>query len=138
MKTLPRFVAAFAAFCLVTAAVWAADASGTWKWTTQGRGGGGGGGTPRESTLTLAMKDGKLTGKLSTPGRDGATNATEITNGAVKVDVVSFTVEREFNGNKFVSKYSGKLAGDTITGEIEAPGRDGATSKREWVAKRSK
>lgn len=120
----------------MTAAVWAADASGTWKWTTQGRGGSGG--TPRESTLTLAVKDGTLTGKLSTPGRDGATNASEIANGAVKGDVVSFTVEREFNGNKFVSNYSGKVAGDTITGEIEAPGRDGTTSKREWVAQRAK
>ncbi len=137
MKLLSRPRAAFAAFCLISAAVFAADPSGTWKWTQQGRGGGGGGGTPRESTLTLALKDGKLTGKLTTPGRDGATNATEISAAAIKDDVVTFSVEREFNGNKFVSKYSGKLAGDTITGEVEAPGRDGM-SKREWVAKRAK
>ena len=33
---------------------------------------------------------------------------------------------------------SGKLAGDTITGEVESPGRDGgAPTKREWVAKRA-
>jgi len=83
------------------------------------------------------MKDGKLTGKLSTPGRDGATTATEISNASIKGDVVSFTVEREFNGNKFVTKYSGKLAGDTITGESEGPGRDGQTQKREWVAKKA-
>jgi len=84
------------------------------------------------------MKDGKLTGKLSTPGRDGATMASDISNASVKDDVVTFSVEREFNGNKFVTKYSGKLAGDTITGESEGPGRDGAVQKREWVAKRSK
>ncbi len=84
------------------------------------------------------MKDGKLAGKLTTPGRDGAATSTDIKDAAIKDDVVTFTVEREFNGNKFVTKYSGKLAGDTITGESEGPGRDGQTSKREWVAKRAK
>ena len=137
MKSRTRSVAAFFAACFLAAAVFAADPSGTWKWTMQGRGGGGGG-TPRESTLTLAMKDGKLTGKLTTPGRGGDPMSTEISNAAVKGDVVSFTVEREFNGNKFVTKYSGKLAGDTITGEAESPGRDGQTMKREWTAKRAK
>lgn len=139
MKSRKRSVAAFFAACLLSAAVFAADPSGTWKWTVQGRGGGGGGGgTPRESTLTLAMKDGKLAGKLTTPGRGGDPMSTEISNAAIKGDVVSFTVEREFNGNKFVTKYSGKLAGDTITGEAESPGRDGQTMKREWTAKRAK
>lgn len=133
-----RTFAAFVAACVLSAAVFAADPSGTWKWTTQGRGGGGGGGTPRESTLTLVMKDGKLTGKLTTPGRGGDPMSTEISNASIKGDVVSFTIEREFNGNKFVSKYSGKLAGDTITGESESPGRDGQTMKREWNAKRAK
>ena len=132
-------MAALIAACSITAAVFAADVSGTWKWTQQGRGGkGGGGGTPRETTLTLVQKDGKLTGNVSSPGRDGGSNTTEITNASVKGDVVAFTVEREFGGNKFVMKYSGKVAGDTITGEVEVPGRDGAATKREWVAKRSK
>lgn len=125
----------------MTAALFAADPSGTWKWTTQGRGGGGGGGgggTPRESTLVLTAKDGKVTGKLTSPGRDGATNSADITDGTIKGDVVAFTIERTFGDNKFVMKYSGKLAGDTITGESESPGRDGQTMKREWVAKRAK
>src|SRR5215207_3854729 len=103
MKSLRRSCAAFVAACLMAAAAFAADPSGTWKWTQQGRGGGGGGGTPRESTLTLAMKDGKLTGKLSTPGRDGATTTADVKDAAIKDDVVTFTVEREFNGNKFVT-----------------------------------
>lgn len=138
MKSLYRTFTAVAAACLLSVAVYAADPSGTWKWSMQGRGGGGGGGTPRESTLVLAMKDGKLTGTLTTPGRDGATNSTEIKDAAISGDTVSFTVERQFGDNKFVMKYSGKLAGDTITGEAEGPGRDGQTMKREWVAKRSK
>lgn len=115
--------------------VFAADPSGTWKWTVQGRGGGG---TPRESTLVLAMKDGKLTGKLTTPGRGGNPMSTEISNASLQGDAISFTVEREFNGNKFVTKYNGKLVGDMISGEAESPGRDGQTMKREWNAKRAK
>ena len=122
----------------MSAAVFAADASGTWKWTQQGRGGKSGGGTPRESTLTLTEKDGKLTGKVSSPGRDGATTSVDIADGTIKGDVIAFTVERQFGDNKFVTKYSGKIAGDTITGEAVSPGRDGETMKREWVAKRSK
>jgi hypothetical protein len=125
----------------MSAAAFAADPSGTWKWTQQARGGGGGGGNaaPRETTLVLAMKDGKLTGKLTSPGRQGGEPiTTEVTNAAVKDDVVSFNVEREFNGNKMVTKYTGKLAGDTITGTMEAPGRDGgAPTPREWVAKKA-
>jgi len=139
MKSRMRTFAAFFAACVLSAAVFAADPSGTWKWTTQGRGGGGGGGTPRESTLTLAMKDGKLTGKLTTPGRGGDPMSTEISNASIKGDVISFTIEREFNGNKWVMKYNGKLAGDTITGQAESPGRDGGEAmKREWSAKRAK
>ena len=137
MKSLRHLIAGFSAVCLISTAAFAADPSGTWKWTQPARGGGGGG-TPRETSLVLAMKDGKLTGKLTSPGRgDGPAMVTEITDGTFKGDMVSFKVEREFNGNKFVTKYSGKLAGDTITGESEGPGRDGETMKREWVAKKA-
>ena len=126
----------------MSAAVFAADPSGNWKWTEQSRGsrgGGGGGGTPREVTLTLAVKDGKLTGKMNRPGRDGNVTATEISNGMIKGDEISFSVERQYGDNKFVTKYSGKLAGDTITGNSESPGRNGGEpTKREWMAKRAK
>jgi hypothetical protein len=50
---------------------------------------------------------------------------------------VSFTVTRERDGNKFVSKYSGKLEGDTIKGKIETE-RGGQTRSVDWVAKREK
>lgn len=137
MKSIRRTFAAFIAACLLSAAVFAADATGTWKWTQQGRGGKGGG-TPRESTLTLVQKDGELSGKVSSPGRDGATNTTEISNASIKGDMIAFNIERTYGDNKFVVKYSGKIAGDTITGESEISGRDGQTMKREWVAKRAK
>jgi hypothetical protein len=141
MKSLRKLTAAFAAVCLMSAAAFAADPSGTWTFAGGGRGGGGGGGAGAGAvnTLVLAAKDGKVTGKLTSPGRQGGdATTTEITNGAVKDDTVTFSVERTGqDGTKRVSKYSGKLAGDTITGTVEAPGRDGTVMPREWVAKRA-
>jgi hypothetical protein len=137
MKTSRRFLAAFLAVCFTAVAAFAADASpaGTWKYTQAGRGGNPG----IERTLVLALKDGQLTGTLK-----GASMGqfeipdTAIADGAFKDGMVSFTVTVEFNGNKRTSKYSGKLEGDKITGSIEAPGRDGATQKRDWAATKAK
>jgi len=102
------------------------DPTGTWKWsfTTQN-------GDTRESTLNLKLDGDKLTGKMS--GRNG--NDTEIENGKVKDDQISFDVTRERNGNKFTTKYNGKISGDTITGKIETE-NNGQARSRDWNAKR--
>jgi len=85
------------------------------------------------------MKDGKLTGMLTAPGRGGqAASPVYISAAKIEGDMVSFSVTRNFGGNSIVSKYAGKLEGDTITGTIEGPGRDGGNTTREWVAKRAK
>jgi hypothetical protein len=112
----------------------AADASGTWAWTTPGRDGAPG----RKSTLKLKTEGDKVTGKLTAPGRQGGEpTETEISNGKIKGDEISFEVTREFNGNKFTSKYAGKLSGDTIKGTVERPGRGGGDpQKNDWEAKR--
>lgn len=137
MKSLRIAIAAFFAACFMTAAAVAADASaaGTWKYTQQGRQGG----QATERTLVLEQKDGKLTGTLKgfNAGQFEVPD-TAIGDASVKGDMVAFTVTTDFGGQKRVSKYEGKLAGDTITGSIERPGRDGGTQKTEWVAKRSK
>lgn len=89
--------------------------------------------------MSLALKqDGeKLTGKLVSPGRDGgAPRETEISEGSVKGADVTFSVTREFNGNKMLSKYSGKLTADTITGKIESKDREGNDRSRDWTAKK--
>jgi hypothetical protein len=112
----------------------AASATGKWSWTTPGRDGGEG----RKMTLTLTQDGEKLTGKLSSPGRDGAARETEISDGTVKGSDVAFSVTREFNGNKMTSKYTGKISGDTITGKSEFKGRDGNDQSRDWTAKREK
>ena len=136
MKSLRLAFAAVAAVCMISAAAHAADPSGTWKWSQPGRGGG----EPQEITAKLALKDGKLTGSVTLPGRQGgAPTDVEISDASVMGHDVTFSLVREFNGNKRVTKYSGKLAGDTIKGTELAPGRGGAEPMpRDWVATKAK
>lgn len=109
----------------------AADASpaGEWKWSIA---------TPTgdaiEVSLQLEVKDGKLAGDCQSPF-----GVAPISQGSFKDGSIEFSVEREFDGNTFVVKYTGKLEGDTIKGTIELPGfGDGEGSKQEWHAKRVK
>lgn len=112
----------------LTPAARAADktATGTWKWEVTRQNG-----EKMEFTLKAKQDGEKLTGTMS--GRDNT--ETEIKEGAVKGGDVSFNVEREFNGNKMVIKYKGKLDGDTIKGKSEVE-RDGNVRTRDWEAKR--
>jgi len=111
-------------FGLATAAL-AADATGTWTWTREING--------NTVTTTLKLKqDGKnLTGTIS--GRDNTESPIE--DAKVDGETISFKVTREFNGNKFVINYSGKVTGDEIVGETKFE-RNGETQTREWKAKK--
>lgn len=102
-----------------------ADPTGTWKWSFTGQNG-----QARETTLKLKLDGDKLTGTVS--GRNGDT---AIENAKIKGEDLSFSVTREFNGNKMTAKYSGKLSGDSIKGKTETE-RDGETRSRDWEAKR--
>ena len=127
MKTLRNLTAAFLAASVLTVAAFAADLTGSWKWTAQGRNG------PMEATAKLVLKDGALSGTVG--GRMGDA---PIGDASFKDGKVAFSVTREFNDNKIVIKYEGQFAGDTITGTIERPGRDGgAPTKAEWKATRA-
>ena len=120
---------AFAAACLLAVRANAADPTGTWKWSVAGPDG-----SSFETTLKLEMKDGKLAGLYSNQFGDAT-----IRDATLKDDAISFEVEREFDGNKFVLKYQGKLEGDTIKGTIEFPGMDGGEPRKvDWDAKRAK
>lgn len=133
---MTRLITSLATICLLAflgAVTHAADsatdhanATGTWTWSFSGRNG-----QSRETTLKLKQDGEKLTGKIS--GRNG--NETEIEEGKVSGDQISFKITREFNGNKFTSKYSGKISGDTIKGKSEFE-RNGETRSRDWEAKR--
>ena len=128
MKSLRLITAALAAVFLTSVLALAGDPTGAWKWTFTGRNG-----QSREITLKLEQKDGQLTGSVS-----GFGGETPISDASWKDNQIAFSVVREFQGNKFETKYEGKLDGDTIKGTTERTGRDGQTTKSEWVATRAK
>ena len=136
MNSYRKWIASFFALCVITASAIAAEASptGLWKWTVQGRQGGQG----FEQTVKLELKDGKLTGIM--PGREAGQFSvpdTAITDASFKDGLVKFAVTREFNGQKFTTKYEGKVEGDTIKGTFERSGMNGkAPPKSDWIAKR--
>ncbi len=130
MKNLTPLLAI--AILAIGTAVQAADATGTYNWTRPGRNGG----PDQKMTLKLKADGDKLTGTLTSPSRDGGTTDTKIADGKVKGEEISFTVTREFNGNKMVQKYSGKVSADAIKGKIEFE-RNGETQSRDWEAKRA-
>lgn len=121
-------VVALAGLSTARAADSKADATGTWKseFKTQD-------GTTRETTFKLKQDGEKLTGTVS--GRDG--KDTEIKDGSVKGDEVSFKVTRKGqNDQEITITYTGKIEGDTIKGKTERSGGNGRS--RDWEAKRSK
>lgn len=124
MKALRLLLAtSLAAFCL-----WAADASGKWTAEMQGRGG-----NTMTVTMNLKADGGKLTGTVSGRGGD-----TEITDGKIDGNDLSFSVVREFNGNKMTSTYKGKLDGDVIHFNMKMEGGPmGNMPDRQFDAKRA-
>jgi hypothetical protein len=109
------------------------DPSGTYVWTVPGRNGG----ADRTNTLTLKLEGDKLTGKLTSPGRDGQVNSTDIADGKITGTDISFCVVRTFNDNTFTNKYSGKIADGVIKGKMDFA-RNGEAQSRDWEAKPEK
>jgi hypothetical protein len=119
--------AVVAIFGLVGVARAAEDPTGTWKWTTTYQG------KSRDATVKLKLEGDKLTGTV--PGQ--GTQEVAISDAMFKDGNVSFSVDREVNGQKITQKYSGTVSGDTIKGTIETT-RGGQSQSREWEAKRQK
>jgi hypothetical protein len=116
-----------AILCALTLAVMAADVSGKWTWEQQGRNGN------TTSTLTLKADGSALTGSL-----DGGRGATEIKEGKVDGNSITFSVTRSMGGNDITTKYTGTLDGDSLKLEWMQPGRGGGEpTKREATAKRA-
>lgn len=113
-----------------------ADPTGTWIWTQAGRGGG----PDRTNTLVLKMEGEKVTGKLTAPGRRGGDpTETEIKDGKMVGDEISFSITRDFGGNSMTTKYTGKVSTDSIKGKVVAPGRGGGDpTERDWEATKKK
>jgi hypothetical protein len=103
MKTKILLIWAVALLALLASA-WAADVTGKWVAQVQGRNG------MTENTFTLKVDGAKLTGTLAT-----AQGESEITEGKVNGDEISFVIVRKFGENEMKISYKGKVAGDEIT-----------------------
>ena len=121
----------FAILSALTLGLLAADVTGKWTWEQAGRGGG----NPTVITLTLKASGSSLTGTLSRPGRGGgAPMDSEISDGKVDGNSVSFTVKQNMGGNEMVTPYKGTLDGDTLNLEFTRPGRNGGEPTTTKVA----
>ena len=78
-------------------------------------------------TITLKADGAKLTGSIPGMGRGGGDPPppTEITNGKVDGNKISFEVTRDFGGNSMTTKYEGTLDGDTLKLKITRPSFNG-------------
>jgi hypothetical protein len=110
------------------------DPTGTYIWSQPGRNGG----PDRTNTLSLKLEGDKLTGKMTAPGRGGAeATSTDISDAKITGSDISFSVTRDFGGNSFTTKYTGKVSADSIKGKVVAPGRGGGDpTERDWEAKK--
>ena len=103
----------------------AADVTGKWSAEMAGRNG-----QTRTVTMNLKADGDKLTGTIGGPQGD-----TEISDGKVSGDNISFSVVREMNGNQMKMNYTGTVSGDEIKFKVEREGGQGRT--QEFTAKRS-
>jgi len=130
LRNATRWAAAAALTAFVASVAWAAAADGKWTFKQRGRQQGA------EVTMTLELKaDGeKLTGTLM---REGSDMKTEIKEGKITGQDISFVVVREFNGMERKTVYKGKIDGDAIKGNV-INNRQGQEQSAEWVANRAK
>jgi hypothetical protein len=106
------------------------DPSGTWTWTSPA----GNNRPERKNTLVLKKEGEKITGTVEREGSDGKI---DIQDAKLNGDELTFTVVREYQGNKFTIKYSGKVSADNIKGKTEFE-RNGQQQSRDWEAKKEK
>lgn len=104
---------------VASAAVALADPNGIWKLNVEGPDG-----RTLESTLTLAVNNGRLTGTM-----DNRLGPAEISAGTVNGDQVTFSVVREigrrWRKKTFVSEYVATVKNDTLEGQVQMTDRNG-------------
>jgi hypothetical protein len=104
MKTIRASLQCLIALAALTLWVsFAADIDGKWTGQVEGRNG------PQTQTIMLKGDGNTLTGSIQ--GRQGPV---DISNGTIDGGNVSFSVVREFNGNKITQQYKGTLSGGEL------------------------
>ncbi len=121
-----KFLLAVTFLALGSVAALAADFNGKWTGQTQGRNG------PQTITFNFKVDGTTLTGTITTPRGD-----TDISNGKIDGDNISFDQVMNFNGNSFTISYKGTIAGDTIKFTRSFPsGPNGDRPPQEFTANR--
>jgi opacity protein-like surface antigen len=114
------------ALCLAFAgAAVAADVTGKWTAQVPGRGG-----ETRETTFNFKASGSTLTGTMSTQQGE-----TEISDGKIEGDNLSFKVKMSFGGNDITLLFKGTVSGSDIKFTREREGGQGRV--QEFVAKRA-
>jgi len=119
---MQKMVYLLALAALTIGVSFAADIDGKWTGQVEGRNG------PQTQTLMLKASGNTLTGTVE-GGRGGAT---EISNGTMDGNNVSFSVVREFGGNKITQDYKGAVA----AGELKLTVSGGRGEPREITFKK--
>ena len=119
---LRLFLILTVALALFTTGAFAADLTGKWTAETKGRDG-----ETRTQTFNLKQDGSTLTGSVSSPMGES-----QISDGKVDGDKVSFVVKMERNGNEMKMPYTGKVSGNEIQFKVESP-----RGTREMTAKKS-
>jgi len=101
----------------------AADVTGTWKATAEGPNG------TMERTFVLKVDGNKLTGETTS----SMFGKSEISDGKIDGDNLSFTITVKFQDNEMKLNYKGKVSGKEIRFTVESP-MGGQTI--EWLAKK--
>ena len=101
------------AFMLMTLSVFGADVSGKWKGTAEVAGNG-----PVERTFSFKVDGTKLTGETESQ----LAGKSEIQNGKVEGDNITFTIKANIQENEMTMNYKGKVEGDKITLATEIEG----------------
>jgi hypothetical protein len=123
---LRRIALALLVVTLGAATTLAADITGKWKGTVE---------TPRgaqELSFDFHADGAKLTGTVTSPR-----GTSDITEGKIDGNTITFQQKISFNGNDFTIDYSGKVDGDTIkftrtrTGSDQPPTEFTATRVKE-------
>ena len=125
MKITRLLFAMLAIACFTAVSAFAADVKpeGTWTWSQPGRD------AEISVSLLIESKAGKLVGAFTNPNQ-----TVDVADLEVKGDDISFSIAGRRGG---ATKYTGKIAGDAITGSIEIPARGGGEPKKiDWKGKR--
>jgi hypothetical protein len=106
---MKRLIVLLAFFALAAVA---ADVSGTWKGTAETANG------TIERTFVLKQDGAKITGETTSQ----MMGKSEITDGKIDGDTITFTINVKFQDNEMKLNYKGKVTGNEIKFTVDAMG----------------